>query len=192
MPSGGPRRRCRCCGTVRTMTSPWRRSHPTRRRRSRSSCWRAWDRSRRSFRRSPTRRTYPIRPRFRVRPSRCRTCSRRCAWRRRWPRRWTPTKSGPSAASSGRAPPSTASHATSRTGGSRSSASAISTTRRRRASGNSTAVFCSPWAFAPTAASIVEMASPYAPFPPEIKRDTDILYITRTWTFAPGDSLISQ
>ncbi len=39
---------------------------------------------------------------------------------------------------------------------------------------------------------IVEMASPYAPFPPDIKRDTDILYITRTWTFAPGDSLVSQ
>ena len=42
------------------------------------------------------------------------------------------------------------------------------------------------------ARKIVEMASPYAPFPPDIKRDTDILYITRTWTFAPGDSLISQ
>jgi protein TonB len=42
------------------------------------------------------------------------------------------------------------------------------------------------------ATKIVEMASPYAPFPPDIKRDTDILYITRTWTFAPGDALISQ
>jgi periplasmic protein TonB len=42
------------------------------------------------------------------------------------------------------------------------------------------------------ATRIVEMASPYAPFPPEIKRDTDILYITRTWTFAPGDSLTSE
>jgi len=39
---------------------------------------------------------------------------------------------------------------------------------------------------------IVQMAAPFAPFPPDIKRDTDILYITRTWTFAPGDSLISQ
>ena len=39
---------------------------------------------------------------------------------------------------------------------------------------------------------IVQMGSPYAPFPPDIKRDTDILYITRTWTFAPGDSLTSQ
>jgi protein TonB len=42
------------------------------------------------------------------------------------------------------------------------------------------------------AKQIVEVASPFAAFPPDIKRDTDILYITRTWTFAPGDSLISQ
>jgi protein TonB len=42
------------------------------------------------------------------------------------------------------------------------------------------------------AEKIVEMAAPYAPFPPDIRRDTDILYITRTWTFAPGDSLVSQ
>jgi protein TonB len=42
------------------------------------------------------------------------------------------------------------------------------------------------------AAHIVQMAGPYAPFPPDIRRDTDILYITRTWTFAPGDSLTSQ
>ncbi|MEO8738980.1 MAG: TonB family protein [Casimicrobiaceae bacterium] len=42
------------------------------------------------------------------------------------------------------------------------------------------------------AQKIVEMAAPYAAFPSDIKRDTDILYITRTWTFAPGDSLTSQ
>ncbi|MGH8799494.1 MAG: TonB family protein [Casimicrobiaceae bacterium] len=42
------------------------------------------------------------------------------------------------------------------------------------------------------ASHIVRMGSPYAPFPPDIRRDTDILYITRTWTFAPGDSLTSQ
>lgn len=42
------------------------------------------------------------------------------------------------------------------------------------------------------ASHIVEMGSPYAPFPPDIRRDTDILYITRTWTFAPGNSLTSQ
>ena len=28
-------------------------------------------------------------------------------------------------------------------------------------------------------------------FPPEIRRDTDILYITRTWTFARGDEGIA-
>ncbi len=42
------------------------------------------------------------------------------------------------------------------------------------------------------AKKIVEMAAPYSAFPADIKRDTDILYITRTWTFAPGDSLTSQ
>jgi protein TonB len=39
------------------------------------------------------------------------------------------------------------------------------------------------------AVKIVQMAGPYAPFPPDIKRDTDILHITRTWTFAKGDEL---
>ncbi|HSS69506.1 MAG TPA: TonB family protein [Casimicrobiaceae bacterium] len=42
------------------------------------------------------------------------------------------------------------------------------------------------------AAKIVEMAAPYAPFPPDIRRDTDILYITRTWTFTKSDALVSQ
>jgi len=42
------------------------------------------------------------------------------------------------------------------------------------------------------ATKIVEMAAPYAAFPPDIKRDTDILHITRTWTFAKGDALTSQ
>ena len=39
------------------------------------------------------------------------------------------------------------------------------------------------------AVKIVEMAAPYAPFPDNIRQDTDILYITRTWTFARGDEL---
>jgi len=39
---------------------------------------------------------------------------------------------------------------------------------------------------------IVKMASPYASFPANIKRDTDILVITRTWTFAPGDKLFGE
>lgn len=39
---------------------------------------------------------------------------------------------------------------------------------------------------------IVKMASPYARFPANITRDTDILVITRTWTFAPGDKLFGE
>ena len=42
------------------------------------------------------------------------------------------------------------------------------------------------------ATKIVEMAGPYAPFPDDIRRDTDILSITRTWTFAKGDELHSD
>jgi len=33
---------------------------------------------------------------------------------------------------------------------------------------------------------IVELASPFAPFPPEIRKDTDLLVITRTWFFTAG------
>ncbi len=36
---------------------------------------------------------------------------------------------------------------------------------------------------------IVMMASPYAAFPPDIRRDTDILEITREWKFVKGDQL---
>ncbi len=39
---------------------------------------------------------------------------------------------------------------------------------------------------------IVKMASPYAKFPASITRDTDIVVITRTWTFAPGDKLFGE
>jgi protein TonB len=42
------------------------------------------------------------------------------------------------------------------------------------------------------AVHIVELAGPFAPFPPDIKRDTDILHITRMWTFTKGDALVSQ
>jgi len=42
------------------------------------------------------------------------------------------------------------------------------------------------------AVKIVEMSSPFAHFPADIKRDTDILHITRTWTFAKGDELRSE
>ena len=42
------------------------------------------------------------------------------------------------------------------------------------------------------AVKIVEMAAPYSSFPPDIRRDTDILHITRTWTFTKGDLLRSE
>ena len=42
------------------------------------------------------------------------------------------------------------------------------------------------------AVRIVNMSGPFAPFPPDIKKDTDVLHITRTWTFAKGDLLESK
>ena len=39
---------------------------------------------------------------------------------------------------------------------------------------------------------IVRMAAPYSAFPPDIRKDTDVLVITRTWTFAPGDKLFGE
>lgn len=39
---------------------------------------------------------------------------------------------------------------------------------------------------------IVELAAPYAVFPEDIKHDTDILSITRTWTFTQEDSLQTE
>ncbi len=39
---------------------------------------------------------------------------------------------------------------------------------------------------------IVRLASPYAPFPEDIRRETDLLYITRTWIFQDGNSLYSK
>ena len=39
---------------------------------------------------------------------------------------------------------------------------------------------------------IVQMASPYAAFPETIRRDTDVLEITRTWTFTNADRLRSD
>ena len=42
------------------------------------------------------------------------------------------------------------------------------------------------------AMKIVEMSAPFASFPPDIKRDTDILHITRTWMFTKGDMLRSE
>ena len=39
---------------------------------------------------------------------------------------------------------------------------------------------------------IVRMASPYASFPADIRRDTDLLVITRTWFFGRGDRLWTE
>ncbi|MDD4912557.1 MAG: energy transducer TonB [Sideroxydans sp.] len=42
------------------------------------------------------------------------------------------------------------------------------------------------------AVRIVRLAAPYAPFPNEISKDTDILSITRTWSFTINDQLESE
>ena len=39
------------------------------------------------------------------------------------------------------------------------------------------------------AVKIVELAAPFAPFPPDIRADTDILDITRTWQFLSNNRL---
>ena len=39
---------------------------------------------------------------------------------------------------------------------------------------------------------IVQLAAPYAIFPQDIRRDTDIIEITRTWTFTKGDELVAE
>ncbi len=36
---------------------------------------------------------------------------------------------------------------------------------------------------------IVKLAGPYAPFPPNIRKEVDVLSITRTWTFTTNDRL---
>lgn len=39
---------------------------------------------------------------------------------------------------------------------------------------------------------IVRMATPFATFPPDIRRDTDLLVITRTWFFGQGDKIWTE
>lgn len=39
---------------------------------------------------------------------------------------------------------------------------------------------------------IVKLAAPYSPLPPDIRKDTDILVITRTWTFTSSERLESE
>ncbi len=42
------------------------------------------------------------------------------------------------------------------------------------------------------AVRIVRLSSPFAPFPPEIREEVDVLDITRTWQFLDGDNLFSS
>jgi protein TonB len=39
------------------------------------------------------------------------------------------------------------------------------------------------------AMAIVKLCAPFPPLPPDNKEKVDILYITRTWQFQPGDVL---
>jgi len=39
---------------------------------------------------------------------------------------------------------------------------------------------------------IVKLAAPFAPFPADIRKDTDILGITRTWTFTRSDAFVTE
>ena len=42
------------------------------------------------------------------------------------------------------------------------------------------------------ARSIVKLAAPYAPFPPDIAKEIDVLHITRTWLFTRSDQFVSE
>lgn len=42
------------------------------------------------------------------------------------------------------------------------------------------------------ALNIVKLAAPFAPFPPDIRADTDIMEIVRTWTFTNTDQVRAQ
>ncbi len=39
---------------------------------------------------------------------------------------------------------------------------------------------------------IVQLSAPFSEFPKDIKKDTDILTITRTWTFTQEDALSTE
>lgn len=42
------------------------------------------------------------------------------------------------------------------------------------------------------AVRIVKLAAPFSPFPDDIKQETDVMYITRTWVFTSGNRLHSD
>lgn len=39
---------------------------------------------------------------------------------------------------------------------------------------------------------IVDLAAPFAPLPEDVRKNTDILHITRTWTFTRSDQLLTE
>jgi protein TonB len=39
---------------------------------------------------------------------------------------------------------------------------------------------------------IVQLAAPYAPFPADIAKDTDVIHITRTWLFTRSDQFVAE
>ncbi len=39
---------------------------------------------------------------------------------------------------------------------------------------------------------IVRLAAPFAPLPPEMRKDTDVLHITKTWLFMPDNTLSTK
>jgi len=43
-----------------------------------------------------------------------------------------------------------------------------------------------------SAIRIVKLSAPFAPFPPDIRKDTDVISITRTWIFTSTDKLESE
>ncbi|MEN8175833.1 MAG: energy transducer TonB, partial [Pseudomonadota bacterium] len=42
------------------------------------------------------------------------------------------------------------------------------------------------------AIAIVNLAAPFAPFPPDIRKEVDVLDITRTWKYLRGNRLLSK
>ncbi|HFE37161.1 MAG TPA: energy transducer TonB [Gammaproteobacteria bacterium] len=42
------------------------------------------------------------------------------------------------------------------------------------------------------ALNIVHLAAPFAPLPPDIRKETDVLHITRTWKFLDSDRLTTR
>ena len=159
------------------------------------------DHARRADRSRPTTPSSPTCPR---------AASRSRGWKPRSRASGRPTRSCPSASSWAPAPRVWCTRSTSTSGARRSSAWARPISRTRRASARSSGVCWSPWPSRPTARSrgsrstarraarvldaaverIVMLASPFKAFPANVRRETDILHITRTWSFTRSDLLL--